>query len=191
MTSGIPLPDFPVWIKIPGLMIIYPLVGLFSLFDLIFEKKQKRKEEKPIRPLPRQRKRALTLPLSESSLRWHHMGPRRQKTFDQSQSPFFRLPQELRDMIYQLVIVPSDGADLHVAITAYRLYSFPCGESDYSVPGRGHKCWKPTDNTGRPENPRNAPGVSSSRMLGILQSCRKMSATSLLHHATASILTAI
>lgn len=45
-----------------------------------------------IPPTPVKRKRALTLPLSEST---------RQKTFDQERSLFFRLPAEIRNKVYQ------------------------------------------------------------------------------------------
>lgn len=170
MTSRIPLPG---WYIILGLIVYYPVIGAFYIINGPSIAYRKHKEKKPIRPLPRDRKRALTLPLPESSSPWYRKGWR-QKTFDQTQSPFFRLPRELREIIYHQVIVPSNRADLHVAITGYRLCGIRCDESDSPYRGWRHNCWEPVDRSGRSIKHFDRNLSRSSGILGLLQSCRKM-----------------
>lgn len=173
MTSRRTRVRVPAWLIILGLIVYFPVMGAFYIIDGPSAAYRKYKEKKPIRPLPRDRKRSLTLPLPESSSPWYRKGYR-QKTFDQSQSPFFRLPRELREMIYHQVIVPSDGADLHVAVTGYRLCGIPCGESDSSYRGWQHNCWEPVDRSGRSIKHSNSNHSCSNGSFGLLRSCRIM-----------------
>jgi hypothetical protein len=163
----------PGWLVVLGLIVYYPVVGAFYIINGPSIAYRKHKKKKPIRTLPRDRKRALTLPLPESSSPWYRKG-RSQKTFDQSQSLFFRLPLELREIIYHQVVMPSDGADLHVAITGYRLCGIPCSESDSSHRGWQHNCWEPVDRSGRSIEHPDPILSRSTGILGLLQSCRKM-----------------
>lgn len=163
----------PDWLVILGLIAYYPVIGAFYIINGPCIAYRKHKKKKPIRPLPRDRKRALTLPLPESSSPWYRKGWR-QKTFDQSQSPFFRLPRELRQIIYHQVIVPPEGADLHVAITSYRLCGIPCGESNSPHRGWQHNCWEPVDRSGCSMKQVDPALSRSSGILGLLRSCRKM-----------------
>ena len=113
----------PEWLIDLRLIVIYPVCVADDIIDAALSAYRKHKQKKP--------RCALTLPLPESPSPWYRKC-RRQKTFDQSQSPFFRLPLELREMIYHQVIVPSDGADIHMSMTGNRLYSILCSESDPS-----------------------------------------------------------
>lgn len=187
MTWSIPLPRSFV---ILGLIFYYPAMGAYYIIGcpfLAYEKYQKHKQKKPtrVRPLPCDRKRSLTLPLSESYSPWYRKGWH-QKTFDQSQSPFFRLPRELRDIIYHQVIVPSNGADIHVGIMGHRLCGIICGESDFSRQGWKHNCWKPTNRSGYSIEHLDPSHSHSRGFFGLLQSCRKMLVTLLLLYATVS-----
>lgn len=178
MTWRIPMPwwcQLIICIAAPPIKVaIYMIEGSYLVY-------KKHTQKKPVRPLPRDRKRALTLPLPESSSPWYRKdSTRHQKTFDQSQSSFFRLPLELREIIYRQVIVPSNGSDLHVGIMAHRLCGIPCNEMESSLSGWRHNCWEPTDRIGRSVKHFKPPHSRPRGFFGLLQSCRKMLATSLL-----------
>ena len=89
-------------------------------------------------PLPTQRPRALTL---TSQIEDTVKSAPRQTALDQSSSLFFKLPPELRDMIYVYAI---GGNRLHIRRQFGRLAHVKC-----IVPGatsrdtRLHKCWGP------------------------------------------------
>lgn len=118
MTSKIPLPWF----------ILLPLVildAIYRPFVNAHESFKHWRKYRPIRPLPRTRKRALTLPLPESSRR----GRKPQKTHNQSQSLFLhRLPYDIRRQIYEYVLAPPEF--LHIVDTySGRLGSIRCFSS--------------------------------------------------------------
>ncbi|KAJ5238825.1 hypothetical protein N7468_003444 [Penicillium chermesinum] len=171
MTSGFPMSR---WLMVLIYLTYYPFMGVSYMVSGPSMLYKKHKAKKAIRPLPRGRKRALTLPLPKSSSHWHWKGVcMRQRSFDQLQSPFFRLPPNLRQLIYRQIIVPSDGADLHVGITSYRLCGIPCSEPD-SPRGWQHNCWEPTDRGGRSVDQGDPSDSSSRGFFGLLQSCRRM-----------------
>lgn len=129
MTSRIRLPWF---IRLP-LAIFEAIYCPFATAHMAFEYWR---ERRPIRPLSRTRKRALTLPLPESSRR----GRKRQRTHDQSQSLFLhRLPYDIRRQIYEYVLAPPEALNI-VDTHSGRLGSVRCFASCPEKHLKRHVC---------------------------------------------------
>lgn len=161
----------PSWLVILGCIVLYPVLIAVHIMKASSSAYRKLKSKKL-----RVRRRALTLPLPDSLSPWYP-NRRRQKTFDQSQSLLFRLPMELRRKIYHQVIMPSDGADPYVAITDNRTSPRWPWQTKY---------WEPFDWSGDSIQYFDLSCPRSKGVLGLLRSCRKMSATSSLFYATTS-----
>jgi hypothetical protein len=119
------------------------------------------KENQP-KPLPTVRPRALTAPLPEGTL---------QQTNYQSQSPFFKIPYEIRHEIYELVLGSEDGKALHIVEARQRLYHVRCcqGEEeseDVQRLGWQHDCWR-TRFLGLSNEP-------NPNLLALPKTCRRM-----------------
>ncbi|KAJ5263469.1 hypothetical protein N7478_011074 [Penicillium angulare] len=99
--------------------------GIVWPFELVYHIFQYWRERRPVHPLSRSRKRALTLPLPETSYR----GWRPKKTHNQAQSLFLqKLPYDIRRQIYEYVLAPPEV--LHVLATrSSRLASVRYSES--------------------------------------------------------------
>lgn len=156
----------PKWILLPFLIIAIPSLPFVYAYLAARNGLVVRKErESPVRPLRRNRKRALTLPLPESS---SFFGRKAQRTYDQLQSRFLtRLSYDIRLMIYEYVLAPDDQL-LHVAAIPGRLCGIRCYETDPTRPVGEHRCWW-TSTIAR-VHPRGIP-------LALLYSCRQMSVT--------------
>lgn len=105
-------------------------------------------------PLPKNRPRALTLPLKESKLipnfqcKFQELFRKviKQQTFGQKQSPLMRLPPEVRLIIWEYILC---NKHLHIVRAPRRLLAIRCDEEpkqetvyDETVYNRcGHKCW--------------------------------------------------
>ncbi|KAJ5966315.1 hypothetical protein N7481_013029 [Penicillium waksmanii] len=127
----------PTWLIVLGAIVATPIYLAWLTVmvpSAAYDSYRKHKQKKP-----RVRKRALTLPLPDSSSPWR----RRQKTFDQAQSPFFQLPMEIRRMIYHQVMMPSNGADLYVAITDHRQDDFSRADARTRRQMRQRNIWQP------------------------------------------------
>lgn len=129
MTSKTPLPWF----------ILLPLAifeAIYWPFATTHNKYKDCREYRPIRPLSRTRKRALTLPLPESSCR----GRKPQQTHSQSQSLFLHLlSYDIRRQIYEYVLAPPEV--LRVVDTySGRLGSVRCFASRPGDQRRRHLC---------------------------------------------------
>ena len=134
-----PIPDFPEIIKICGLIAISPFFIVLAWICWAVDEAiqymrprniSKRRQERPARApvaLPR-RRRALSMPLPEPRSS-KEVG--QQRTSSQQNSYFFRLPAELRDIIYRDILeLP---AYFHVWRTHKRLCSISCTQSSCSV----------------------------------------------------------
>jgi len=176
MTSRRPLP----WWFTAGLwMMCWPYL-LFERyhnnFNVSVKRKAKRRRKEAAPPLPRSRRRALTLPLPKKR---QAFGSKPQ-THVQLQSPFFRLPQELRQLVYQEVF---GRHNVHIVAMHGRLGSFPCthsrthGEAE-SVQAGQHVCWdRETVRVTKPAN--GVPILKTYAKTGIgalplLRTCRTM-----------------
>ena len=100
------------------------------------KRQARRRRKQAAHPLPQTRPRALTLPLPEKK----GLSFVKPKTYSHIQSPFFRLPRELRLMIYREVL---GSGPVHIVPMHRRLGSFLCtcpASSDmlWSSP---HACW--------------------------------------------------
>ncbi|MBW0461469.1 hypothetical protein O181_001184 [Austropuccinia psidii MF-1] len=100
-------------------------------------------------PLPKNRPRALTLPLEESGKistfqsKFQEIFRKRiqQQTFTQKQSPLLRLPPEIRLIIWKFVLC---NQHLHIVRAPRRLLAIRCDEDRPQKPGYspyGHRCW--------------------------------------------------
>ncbi|KAJ6023562.1 uncharacterized protein N7446_013927 [Penicillium canescens] len=89
-------------------------------------------------PLPTQTRRVLTLPSSPSAATQSNT---ENPIYHQEQSQFFaNIPLEIRLLVYQEVLAPSDYPILHVASGDGRLLSRRCFENDPRHPSWCHKC---------------------------------------------------
>lgn len=161
MTSKVA--PIPKWCLVPllvpllaYLIIAYPCLAVGEAYMVGREKFKDWKEKKYVRAL-RNRKRALTLPLPQTS----YSRRKAQRTYDQSQSRFLsRLSCEIRLIIYEYVLAPPGV--LHVAAVSRRLRGIRCYEPDPTRPAGDHRCWESV-------HPRL--WIS----LGLLYTCRQMS----------------
>jgi hypothetical protein len=106
--------------------------------------KQTQRDRKNYAPrqLPRERPRALTCPLEESSRSWNPFKilSVKQQTSDQSQSALIaRLPPEIRYLIWAEVM---GGHLFHIARAHKRLLAIKCAENfEPDLETRFHGCW--------------------------------------------------
>jgi len=148
---------------------------LSRAFELIRPKlsPSKRGSRYPPRPLA-QRSRALTIDENgspaTSSTSSIAAAPGHSLTFDQAESPLFRLPLELRLQIYTHIL---GNRIIHLGLETQDekrlspyLRHFYCktGEDLFTVQP-SHACWYPVG--GRPKDPEE-------RMLSVLKVCRRM-----------------
>lgn len=131
------------------------------------------------------RQRSLTLPLPETQSSLSREVP---KIYIQEKSLFFsKLPFDIRRLIYQEVLAPSDGSELHVASSEWRLLSRRCFDNNPDLRGWQHRCWgyKRKDGTSAdwrfPAGKLAAKGVQPPReagveptVMGLLCCCRQM-----------------
>ncbi|KAJ5152699.1 uncharacterized protein N7482_009177 [Penicillium canariense] len=159
------VPQPSLWILVPFAIIILPALPFAITYSVCRGMIRKLKAmEAPVRPLHRQRKRALTLPLPETS-----PGRKAQRTYDQSQSLFLdRLPFEIRHKIYEAILAPPDNRILHVAAISGRLCGIRCHETDPTRSTWCHQCWDPPKKAQRSSKYDRSPG------LGLLCSCRQI-----------------
>ncbi|KAJ5808859.1 hypothetical protein N7474_010128 [Penicillium riverlandense] len=162
--SIIPL---PLWILVPLGIVVIPILPFLSAYSKSKKKFEDwKKKDPPVRPLRRNRKRALTLPLPKAS----YSGRKAQRTYDQSQSLFLnRLSSDIRLIIYEYVLAPPGDQVLHVAAISGRLYGIRCYETDPTRPAWKHKCWESSDLI--QDHPRYP---KSSKFLSLLYSCRQI-----------------
>lgn len=99
-------------VEVIAIVVLLPFVFVWEVVALggkktknyIQSRNYDRKHGPPF-PLPVQRKRALTLPISPDADSKDLFGRPKQKTYDQSQSALFsKLPAEVRTMIYKEVL---------------------------------------------------------------------------------------
>jgi len=76
-----------------------------ALYEIDQRRHQLQKQNAPV-PLPQKRPRALTLPLLMD--RWMRFLWKKQITRNQLQSPFFKLPLEVRQLVYEYVFSIAD-----------------------------------------------------------------------------------
>lgn len=110
------------------------------------------------------------------------------ETHDQGGSLFFfKLPFDIRRLIYQEVLAPDDGSELHVASSEWRLLSRRCFDNNPDIRGWQHSCWGYQRKDGTsfdwrfPAGKLAAKGVRPPRdsgveptVMGLLCSCRQM-----------------
>lgn len=125
------------------------------------QRRAQRCRNQTARPLPRTRPRALTFPLPEKK-GLHFVRP---KTYSQVQSPFFRLPSELRLMIYQEVFA---NGTVHIVPMDRRLGSFlcTCPTSSDMLWSSQHACWN-RQHTRKDHPTYGMPSLYSDRDTGI------------------------
>ena len=135
------------------------------------ERQARRRRKQATRPLPRVRPRALTLPPSKKK----SLSFVKPKTYSNIQSPFFRLPLELRLMIYYEVL---SSGPVHIVPMHRRLGSFlcTCPTSSDLLWSSQHTCW---NRRHTPEHRRRVPSLYSYWNTGIgalplLLTCRVM-----------------
>jgi hypothetical protein len=95
-------------------------------YDIDQRRRQLQKEHAPV-PLPRKRPRALTLPLLADK----RIGllRKRQKTREQLQSPFFKLPLEVRQLIYEYVFSIGDPEFIISIVARDKRLGHVCGRA--------------------------------------------------------------
>ncbi|MCJ1479384.1 hypothetical protein MMC13_008069 [Lambiella insularis] len=122
-------------------------------------------EETQPKPLPTTRKRSLSLPLPRLSM---------QQTCDQRLSPLFRLPPEIRSMIYRDVL---GGNDFHLAGTWKRLGYVKCREENKKEFWH-HECYQPRLYKGYCNTPMKHATLPQKspdqQLLPLLKTCRRI-----------------
>lgn len=169
-------PFWKVVLILSGLIIVEIVPGVHPVYRKVQKWRERREHgnapaptprpspEPPFEPSTPKRTRALTLPLYEEA---YPDGA--QRTYDQQQSPFFRkLPYEVRMMIYELVLAPSDRV-LHITTSPKRLCSFRCYSKHPELPTQKHNCRSVRDRTCA--DPAH---FGRQNYLGLLSSCRHM-----------------
>lgn len=177
MTSRSPLsPEVENFFACCYWMFCWPYLVPAYFYDKIdYSLRQRRAQRcrnQTARPLPRTRPRALTLPLPEKK----GLSFVKPKTYSQVQSPFFRLPSELRLMIYQGMF----GNDtVHIVPMDRRLGSFLCTcPTSSDMLWSQHACWN-RQHTRKDHPTYGMPSLYSDRDTGInvlplLLTCRTM-----------------
>lgn len=159
----------------PYLLCICLAEGIKVAYDTIHDSIHDSIPPKPPKPLRRTRKRALTPPLPEFESSIPRPFRKKQVTYDQSQSPLFgNLPYEIRRLIYELVLAPRDGRELHVGIEGRRVRSTRCWEGGASVAGWDHACWYPEGHMYGNEQFLASIEQGDKESLGLLRCCRRV-----------------
>lgn len=118
------------------------------------------------KPLPTPRPRALSL--SSKTDDTPEPVPA-QMTLNQSIFPLFKLPLELRNLVYMFVL---DGQRLHIGTVLWRLAHIKC--TGFGVTARGtrlHACWGPPCEL---DNDIHILGDGRGGLLALLKTCRLM-----------------
>jgi hypothetical protein len=95
-------------------------------YDIDQRRHQLQKEHAPV-PLPRKRPRALTLPLPVD--RRIGLLRKRQKTGEQLQSPFFKLPLEVRQLVYEYFFSIGDPEFIISIVARRKKLAHICGRA--------------------------------------------------------------
>ncbi|OJJ34570.1 hypothetical protein ASPWEDRAFT_70236 [Aspergillus wentii DTO 134E9] len=161
-------------------ILLYPviLVGgtciIYVLTPLIVHSRSKRHrrqhgERHTTRPkgLP-PRKRALSLPLPELPKK------SKQKSYAQNECLLFKLPPEIRRLIYKEILAPEDGSVLHVASSHKRLRSMRCHEWNPRIRDWEHRCWGEVVMDGSTKSFWGYRCSKAGNIMGLLQSCRRI-----------------
>jgi hypothetical protein len=112
-------------------------------------------------PLPRKRPRALTLPLPPNGrvafLR------KKQITHEQLQSPFFHLPPEIKQTIYEMVFYAGNPGCIISILPRRKRLEHICGRAlDWTEEWRGNR------------GPTTCANHTNDRFLALLRTCRVM-----------------
>jgi hypothetical protein len=149
---------------------------LYTSFDAQIKRTRKARRKEAVVPLPRSRKRRLTITDSELAQKGKiSLSRKTQHTDTQEKSLFFRLPREIREMVYEEVLGDKDS---HVVPMHRRLGSFPCEDEGALAKWRLCKCFsRETTRTLRAIH--GVPGLSTYAKTGVgalplLSVCRRM-----------------
>ena len=141
---------------------------------------QKDRRRNAPKPLGKTRSRQLSLPLPEAASKgnsWYSFR-KAQMTHDQLQSSLFKLPSEIRQIIWKHSL---GGHLLHMVRLPGRLLAIKCSSDAQEESTRSHKCWGRTDRRiqlgpvpGFYLGPNSGTEVPPNSFLPLLQTCRKM-----------------
>lgn len=142
-----------------------PLNLLSSYYNSeIYKSRVADQEEKKAITLPRLAKRKRAISISGKNIK---------TTVQQQQSPFFKLPGELRTQIYDAFFEKREG--IHVVCWEGRLHAYQCQWSlDLAVPTRHTQCWNQYCNESWSETSKSGYSGFRSGAMALLTSCRIM-----------------
>ncbi|KAH7355693.1 hypothetical protein BKA66DRAFT_446386 [Pyrenochaeta sp. MPI-SDFR-AT-0127] len=142
-----------------------PLNVLASYYNSeAYKRRIAKQEEKKAVSAPKLTRRKKALSLSDKNIR---------SAAQQLQSPFFKLPGELRTQIYEVFFGYRSG--IHVVFWDGRLHSYRCQwTSDLAIPARHTQCWNNYCNGSWSQGSKQGWHDWKSDVMGLLRSCRIM-----------------